>query len=64
MVSCATALRSTLRLFRFRLRSDTFCIGEFDDELVRLDLDPGDMIVDEDCVRDLGGFVEVIPNSF
>ena len=29
-----------------------------------MDLDPGDMIVDEDGVRDLGGFVEVTPNRF
>jgi hypothetical protein len=29
-----------------------------------LDLDPGDLIVDEDCVLDLGGFVQVPPNRF
>ena len=46
------------------LAIDTFCIGEFDDQPVRLDLDPGDTIVDEDGVRDLGGFVEVTPNRF
>jgi hypothetical protein len=32
--------------------------------MVRLDLDPDDVIVDENCVLDLGGFVEVISNSF
>ena len=42
----------------------TFCISELDDQLVRLDLDPDDMILDEDRVLDLGGFVEVTSNRF
>ena len=29
-----------------------------------MDLDPGDPIVDEDCILDLGGIVEVTPNRF
>jgi hypothetical protein len=36
------------------LATDTFCIGEFDDQPVRLDLNPDDMIVDEDCVLAMG----------
>ena len=40
------------------------CIGELDDQLVRLVLDLDDGIVDENCVLDLGGCVEVISNSF
>jgi hypothetical protein len=45
------------------LWSDTRCTGEFDDELLRLDQDPHDMILDEEGVRDLGGYVEVISNN-
>ena len=52
-------LTPTLRL-RFSLRSRPFVDGQ----PVRLDLNPGDMIVDEDGVRDLGGVVEVTPNRF
>src|SRR5262249_13135871 len=46
------------------LAIDTLYIGEFDDQPVRLDLDPGDPIVDEDRVLDLGGCFEVTPNRF
>jgi hypothetical protein len=45
-----------------QLAIEAFCIGEFDGQPVRLDLNPGDM--DEDGVRDLGGVVEVTPNRF
>ena len=45
---------------RFRFDPVAFCIGKFDDELVRLDLDPDDMVVDEDCVVDCSvGLVEM-----
>ena len=42
----------------------TFCVGELNDQLVRLDFDPDDMSVDEDCILDLGGYVEVRTNRF
>ena len=42
----------------------TFRIGELDDQLVRLDLDPDDVIVDEGCVLDVGRFVDVNSNTF
>jgi hypothetical protein len=42
----------------------TFCIGKLDDQLVRLDLDPDDVIVDEGCVLYVGRFVEVTSNTF
>ena len=29
-----------------------------------MDLDAGDMILDEKCVRNLRGFIEMIPDSF
>ena len=32
----------------------TFWVGKLDDQLVRLDLDPDDMFVDEGCVLDVG----------
>jgi hypothetical protein len=41
----------------------TFCVGKLDDQLVRLDLDPDDVIVNEGCVLDLGRFVEVTSNT-
>src|SRR5262249_60353600 len=46
------------------LALDPSCIGELDGQPVRLDLDPDDLIVDEDRVLDLDGFVEVTPNRF
>ena len=36
----------------------TFFVGEFNHQLVRLDFNPDDMRVDEDCILDLGGYVE------
>jgi len=39
-----------------------FCVGELNDQLVRLDFDPDDMSLDEDCILDLRGRVEVPPN--
>ena len=42
----------------------TFCVGKLDGQLVRLDLDPDDVIVDEGCVLDVGRFVEVTSNTF
>ena len=62
MVSCATALRSRCGSLSFGI--GTFCIGKLDDQLVRLDLDPDDVIVDEGCVLDLGRSVEVTSNTF
>jgi hypothetical protein len=41
-----------------------FCIGELNDQLVRLNFDPDDMSVDEDGILDLGDQVEVSPNRF
>ena len=63
-MSFATALRSRYGRFAFASRFAALASVKFDDELIRLDLDPDDMIVDEDCVFDLGGFVEVISNGF
>ena len=40
----------------------TLCVGKLDDQLVRLNLDPDDMIVDEGYVLDVGRFVEVTSN--
>ena len=45
-------------------RIGTFCVGKLDGQLVRLDLDPNDVIVDEGCVLDVGRFVEVTSNTF
>jgi hypothetical protein len=42
----------------------TFWVGKLDDQLVRLDLDPDDVIVNEGCVLDLGRSVEVTSNTF
>jgi hypothetical protein len=42
----------------------TFFVGEFNHQLVRLDFNPDDMRVDEDCILDLGGQVEVTANRF
>ena len=42
----------------------TFCMGELNDQLVRLDFDPDDISVDEDGLLDLIGQVEVIANRF
>jgi hypothetical protein len=42
----------------------TFCVGELNDQLVRLDFDPDDMSVDEDCIVDVSGCLEVPPNRF
>ena len=42
----------------------TFCVGKLDDQPARVDLDPDDVIVDEDCVLDVGRFVEVTSNTF
>ena len=41
-----------------------FCVAKLDDQLVRLDVDPDDIIVDEGCVLDVGRFVEVTSNTF
>ena len=38
----------------------TLCIGQFDDQLVRLDLDADNVIADEDCVFAIGVFAEMI----
>jgi hypothetical protein len=32
-------------------------------DLFQLDLYPDHMILDQECVRDIGGFIEVISNS-
>ena len=40
------------------------CVGELNDQLVRLDFDPDDMSVDEDYILDLGGYGEVRTNRF
>jgi hypothetical protein len=40
------------------------CVGELNYQLVRLNFDPDDMRVDEGCILDLGGQVEVTPNRF
>jgi hypothetical protein len=37
--------------------------GKFDNELIRLNLNPDDMGVDKDCVFDLSGLTEVISNG-
>ena len=42
----------------------TFCVGKLDDQLLRLDLDPDDMFVDEGYVLDISRFVEVTSNTF
>jgi hypothetical protein len=41
-----------------------FCVGELNDQLVRLDFDPHDMSLDEGCILDLSGYVEVAPRRF
>jgi hypothetical protein len=46
------------------LAAASFCVGELNDQLVRLDFDPNDMSVDEDCILDLGGCIEAPPNRF
>ena len=45
-----------------RLAAVIFCVGELNDQLVRLDFDPDDMSLDEDCILNLSGRVEVPPN--
>jgi len=49
-------------LLSLRIRSFGNC--EFDPDLVWLDLCPDDMSVNENCVCNLGGFVEVAANGF
>jgi hypothetical protein len=59
--SCATALQ---RIAASRpLGADTFCVGQFDHQLIRLDLDPGNVCGDEDCVLNLRGLVEVVSHD-
>jgi hypothetical protein len=54
----ATGLRERYgRLPSLRIRSFGNC--EFDEDLVWVDLRPDNMFVNEGCVCDLGGFVEV-----
>jgi len=49
-------------LLSLRIRSSGNC--EFDEDLIWVDLRPDDMFVNENCVCDLGGFVEVAANGF
>jgi hypothetical protein len=42
----------------------TVCVGKLDDQLVRSDVDPDDVFVDEGCVLNVGRFVEVTSNTF
>jgi hypothetical protein len=44
--------------------SGTLCVGKLDDQLVRLDLDPDNVIVDEGYVLDVGRFANVASNRF
>jgi hypothetical protein len=44
--------------------SGTLCAGKLDDQLVRLDLDPDNVIVDEGYVIDVGRFANVASNRF
>jgi hypothetical protein len=42
------------------LGADTFCVDQLDHQLIRLDLDPGNVGVDEHRVLDLRGLIEVV----
>jgi hypothetical protein len=42
---------------------DLAALAEFDNELIRLDLNPDDMGVDKNCVLDLSGLTEVVANG-
>src|SRR4029078_7938475 len=41
-----------------------FGTGEFDEKLIRLDLDPDHMILDHDCILNLCRYVEVTTDGF
>ena len=43
--------------------ADTFCVVQFDHQLIGLDLDPGNVGADEDCVLNLRGLIEVVSNG-
>jgi len=45
------------------LGGDTFWVGQLDHQVLCLDLDPGNMAVDEDCVLNLRGLLEVVSNK-
>ena len=45
------------------LGGDTFWVGQLDHQVLCLDLDPGNMGVDEDCVLNLRGLLEVVSNK-